>query len=497
MIAAKSSLYPPSASGMAGMDSLGGILNSFRNINNMLIPRDGNPNLMGTSIPYVTMINSDIILNPSTVSISEFKKMKDTMPVISTGLIILLNLIKSQIYRFSHKNAKYEDFINEMMETMNRPWLEIIEDMFSATWAGHYVGEKQYDTDGRYIVIKDIAPRPQQSIVYRVDSSGTLKDDGIIQYYYNNSWNGYGNLFAPTFICPNGQQTPNPYASMGDLDYPWRTNVIQPFGAILLPKDKCIQWSFNRCGKLGNLYGESLLRPAYDSYLIRCSMNFITENAAKYKASPNPIFWIDPSHTNISGQTTSDELAEALSRFAEDNYLIINGKRESVEYDSFKTTTNIDELVDYQKYLDSMMLTCVLFPSELAGLSDKGSYALGETQQDLLGRNIDSIVESMNHVLIEQMIKPLLQVNFNEKEDFGEFVGKENVAEDIALNLDVINTCRANGYELKEETFMNMVGLKVSDIEKHTPPIPFNTSTLDQNNNRGLNSNLVTASGVL
>jgi hypothetical protein len=102
-------------------------------------------------------------------------------------------------------------------------------------------------------------------------------------------------------------------------------------------------------------------------------------------------------------------------------------------------------------------------------MSSHGSYGLGETQKDLLGRNITAIVQMISSCLIAQYVKPQLQINFREQDNFGTFVKNYNVSEDIALNLDKINLIKDNGYKLKTPSFCEMIDIRESALESLIP----------------------------
>lgn len=467
------------------------VIDEFQGMNEDLIVNDGLPGVTGTSNPYQFNLFSDLITNPSSVSISEFQKMAYTQPIISAGLTILNNLVKNEFGKFQHDNDKYSDFINTMFDGMVRSFDEILTDMLTALWAGFSLCEKRYRSDGRYIYVIDIEPRPAQSIIFRVDSQGHLKDDGIIQYYFNNLWTGYGNLLAFNGVGPNGQSRPNPYASRGDFDYPWRTVWAQPIGTVIIPKDKCVLFSYKGVDGLTSPYGRSLLRSAYDSYVVRAEMTRITRNAANFKASPTPVIVVDPNSTNsLQGQEQFDQIGETLETLGDfgggNAYLLLKGKlNESVWIDKIDSTASLGDIIAVDNYFDKMMLTAILFPGELAGLSDKGSYALGKTQQDLLGRNVSSIVAMLEETILNQVVKPLLQINFNEQENFGSFRRADNVAEDVALNMDKINTLANQGIKLKPEAIIAMMDLHMDCVESTGNPVMDTTPPT----NTGVNAN--------
>jgi hypothetical protein len=453
------------------------IIEEWRKTNLSMIPDDGNPNLIGTSIPFIWSMISNIITNPSPVSISEFKKMKDTMPVISSCLTYLYSLILEGFGTYQHQNKEYMIFIQQMLNNMKRPFETILEEMLSAIWAGFYVGEKEIIIKDMAYKIVDIQPRPQQSIIFAVDSQGQLLEDGIIQYFFNSTFAGYGNIMSYNTTMYNGQPRSNPYAPKGMLDYPWRTPTVLPVGAISIPRSKCVHFAFKGGDCADQPYGISQLFSSYDWYLIKSKMPQIMYNAAYFKASPTPVFMVSPDQANTEdGQSFMDQLEWSLQNLGSTGcnpYLTMWGnggssgtKEQSVWIQELKSTANLDELVQVQKYVDSQMATGVIFTSELMGLSDTGSYALGESQKDLIGRAVDFYKKRLRNAVIKDYISQMLYMNFGEEKDFGEFVEEYTVSEDVALNIDKLKTTASLGLELTPESYLNMLHIPVSSLKK-------------------------------
>lgn len=460
------------------------VIDDFSSVNKALLVNDGDPTMLGTAIPYLFNLYSDLILNPCTISTSELQKMVYTMPVLACGLSIITNLVINEIKTYNHLNKQYADFINEMIKKMDRPLSIIIKDMLTMLWAGYYVGEKKLVTVGRYTYVQDIQPRPAQSILFRVDSQGQLKDDGIIQYYFNNLWTGYGNLLAYNQVGPDGSQIPNPYAPVGDLDFPLRTVWAQPIGTVVIPKDKCIHITYRGLDGMDNPYGRPLIRPAYNAYLARAALDKINLNKARMNGSAIPVITVSPNQTKTAeGLAAFDDLQNQLENMgnnedAPNPYLLLLAEyQKSVWVDTLNSTANLDQFINMSKYYDQQQILTLLFQSDLMGLSDKGSQALGETQNDLVGRNISAVVDSVKDTLIQQMVKPILQINFNEQEDFGSFDNIDNVSEDVALNMDKLNMFRAEGKKLKTEAIFNMMDVNIEALESEFDPQELNTNS--------------------
>ena len=433
-----------------------------------------NSDTIGTRIPWLQNMYTDLVVNPSSVSLSEFQRMTYTKPVLAVGLTILKNLVINKIDKFQHKNKKYVEFMDKMVKGFQTPFKSVLEEMFTGVSMGFYLGEKIYNSDGRFVYITDIAARPASSIVYRVDPAGNIKEDGVIQYYFNNMWVGYGNLLAYSNAAGDN---PNPYASRGDMNYPWRTVMYQPIGTVVIPRSKCVHFAYQGTDGLSSPYGRSLLRCAYDSSLAHTEMLKNNLIAANFKASNLPIVTVDPEGYMGCIDPVTNEVIDpvanadnAMSAAAGGNsYLVMVGKRDkSIWYDEFKSVADISDLLEMTEYLDKMQLISVLLPSEIAGLSDKGSYGLGEIQKDLLDRNVESIAMRMKESLIRDIAKPMLQLNFGENDDFGTWGSRDDVAEDIELNIQILQELKSNGYKVNEEALAKMLGIEADSLEKMT-----------------------------
>ena len=446
----------------------------------------GNSDTIGTRIPWLQNMYTDLIVNPSSVSLSEFQRMTYSKPVISVGLTILKNLVVSKIDTFQHKNKKYVEYMEKLIKGLKTPFKSVLEEMFTGVSMGFYLGEKIYNSDGRYVFITDIAARPASSIVYRCDPAGNIKEDGVIQYYFNNMWTGYGNLLS---YGNNGN--PNPYANRGDMNYPWRTIMYQPIGTVVIPRSKCVHYAYQGTDGLSSPYGRSLLRSAYDYTLAHTEMLKNNLIAANFKASNLPIVTINPEgYTNAVDQNTGEKIdpvanadAAMASAAGGNSYLVMVGEvGKSIYYDEFKSVADISDLLEMTEYLDKIQLISVLLPSEMAGLSDKGSFGLGEIQKDLLDRNVESIALHMKESLIRDIAKPMLQLNFGETEDFGTWGMRDDVAEDIELNIQILQELKAQGYKVNEKALAKMLGIEADSLEK----IPANE--MEQNQGQPANN---------
>jgi hypothetical protein len=283
-------------------------------------------------------------------------------------------------------------------------------------------------------------------------------------------------MLSNGYLTPNNYNYPNPYASYGDLNYPLRTVWTQTFGATILPARTRFLFSYQSNTGMNSPYGVPLLRSAYDYYLINTELNRIMVNAANFKASPIPVLIINPNQMSTdNGDTALDSVGNALSTLGDSGkanpFLLLQGTKDSISIEQLNTTANLTDLTYMRKYIDSMILTSLGFPSDLAGLSDKGSYGLGKAQQDLLSRTVNAMAKQLKEALIRQFVRPMLEDNFGEREDFGSFSQVDTEQQHIDTNLKIITTLREQGIKLKSDSIMSLVNIDKDAIESENNPI--------------------------
>lgn len=202
--------------------SVSQVIDFFQKENSLLIPQDGDPSIIGTAAPYQYNLFSDLVVNPSSVSTTEFQKMAYGDPIVYSSLIYMATIIADMVGEYRHEDKEIEELVNYSLDNMVVSKTKLIRYMLTAMWAGFSLSEKVYKpkkVNGRMkVLIENVIPLPPNSIIFRVDNSGQLKEDGIVQYYYNNLWTGYANVMSYNQNTHDGHSNPNPYAKKGCLN---------------------------------------------------------------------------------------------------------------------------------------------------------------------------------------------------------------------------------------------------------------------------------------
>jgi hypothetical protein len=420
----------------------------------------------GTSIPYVFNLLGSWLINPSTVSISTFQRMSYSDSVITSSLEYNTSIISNTIGDYYHENKKIQKFIRTCFDHLSEGKTGLIRDMLTAMWAGFYVGEKVYSKPSEFIDgkvwIKSVIAFPPTTVLFRVNRAGQL-DEFLYQYVYfaqnpgiQNSlsyltpgWGlpGYGAGgggtefgagFGPNWNIVDG------LAFTGDVDFPLRTTNIQTVGMIPVPRTKCIHYV--RKGEDGflNPYGRSMLRSAYNFYVLKCAFLQFLAIAGDRKSTPLLLLYVDPNamttNSQVSpnmpdpvqnnpqaAQTAINTATEALARLRGDSALILPGmKGAAFEVDVADIGANLNLFIDCLRYCDDSMRQSLLNPGSLIGSGQEagGSYASTASQESVNNRLLSTMRNSITTTIISDFVKDLIQKNYQEEEynnDFGYF----------------------------------------------------------------------------
>jgi hypothetical protein len=412
----------------------------------------------GTSIPYVFNLLGSWIMNPSTVSISTFQRMSYSDSVISSSLEYNTSIISNTIGDYYHDNKDIQKFIRKCFDQIDEGKSGLIRDMLTAMWSGFYVGEKVYSKPSEYIDgkiwIKSVIAFPPTTVLFRVNRTGQL-DDFLYQYVYfaqnpgiQNSlsyltpgWGlpGYGGGAGGGFefgTWGGNQNINDGLAFTGDADFPLRTTNIQTVGMIPVPRTKCIHYV--RKGQDGflNPYGRSMLRSAYNFYVLKCAFLQFLAVAGDRKSTPLLLLYVDPNAmTTYQGITPNspdpvqnnpqaaqmaiNTAQQALAALRGDSALILPGmKGQAFTVDVADIGSNLNLFIDCLKYCDDSMRQSLLNPSSLFGTSNdsSSSYAASTSQASSLNKLLSSIRNSISKTLISDFVKDLIQKNFEESE---------------------------------------------------------------------------------
>lgn len=440
---------------------------------------------LGTAIPYIFNIAGDLLINPSTVSPSTFKKIVESDYAVKAAMQHIINSVINTIGNYVHPDDNIQRHIRVAILKNRRGWRTMLRDILTAIYAGYSRQEKIWDYDNELgtDIIVDTVPLPQNSLIFRVDPYGDLQEEGVGQYVFNSFYPGFsslfsygmGNVFAPLLGTGFSNFYPNnycngaagnnynngvdPYASLGDMDTPYRTYLISPIGLVWLPTDKTIGFEYYDVTNNKNPYGKSILKSCYNLFVFKYGVLQFFGKALDSKSAPLLIGYARPDvpsgqfNPNNPSQSTQNPsfvpgapiqdavsmLSRALSQAKGSSALSLAGmKGEIFDVEAVDIQGELMVFIETLKWIDECILMNLMTPKTVFGSDGKGSYALSYSQADVHARFVMSVRKDLIDCLLHQYIKPMIEEAFLPDEygmDLGTFdVERTSIDEQVKLS---------------------------------------------------------------
>jgi len=235
------------------------------------------------------------------------------------------------------------------------------------------------------------------------------------------------------------------YTSNIDLETGQRLGVANHTFSI--PREKLLIFSFQQEGN--NLYGISLLRPAYKHWYFKENLYKIAAISAERYGVGVPLIKV-PSEFN----TKDMEKAQEIGRNLKSNERSYIAAPKEWEFDILSPkgdskAGSIKELIDHH---DHKILMAVLAPFLDLGSKETGSFALSKDQQSFFVLGLENIARQIANIINEK-VRELILINWPTTRDFPKlcFSGIGNI--DFAEYSQALSTlASAQLVELTPET---------------------------------------------
>ena len=414
----------------------------------------------GTTIPQLFSSVNAFVQNPSTVSVETFKRMIDTDETVGAGIDFLVLCLIARFGEYKHKNKKIEAFVRKAIKEMDGSFHENLDEMFSAEWAGFSVTEivwkfvRNFDGASAWVPKKLVTYQPL-TIVFAVDRSGEVLQDGIYQYqrYYGQNGNYLNEIQDDGF-------RPDFYASIGDFAHPIRMGANLSYNVIQINKDKVIHLKSSSTGKFGNPYGRSILRRCYKSWVAKDAALKLWIVAMDRKASPLLVGFAPPNETvgtmddfgNVTRGARADAvMARMLANVRNESALVFPGKKgEHFDLESIQTQADMNVFKDHIEYDNKAIMRGLLIPPLILGGDGGGSFALGDAHRQIFQQVVDGKLKVYKQGILEQLIRPMIEYNFGrhawEQDGFGDFVVEEFDPDVMQKLASIYQTLTTEGY---------------------------------------------------
>jgi SPP1 gp7 family putative phage head morphogenesis protein len=241
-------------------------------------------------------------------------------------------------------------------------------------------------------------------------------------------------------------------------------------GKIELNPKKFIIYTYNSDFD-GNFYGTSDLRAAYNPW-------FRKQNGNKFwaigleRASISPaIAFVERGIGTTEKQTVFDWLKNLQMKMA-----AVFHKGTDIQFPEVKSEGLKKAFLEYSNYQDRSIARAMLVPDQ-AGFSDNkfGSRALGESQIKNIFFNVINFLreEQEEEIIFEQIIKPLVDINFGKQVNYPRYKFNPLTEEDKQKILELVISAVEKGVIIKDEAIENVVReqLNVPPREETEEPI--------------------------
>lgn len=403
---------------------------------------------LGSSVPYMTQMVGDWVINPSSVSLSTFQKMMYSDPTIGGALIYNFAIIAESVGEYYHEDKEKQSDIRKALRKIEGGLQALIRKMCSFMTYGFYIGERvsEYDAALDMDVVTRVLSLPQLSIVLAVDFSGRVKDDdGIFQYIFNMFNSAYANSLA--YAGGHNDrgditQAPDAWSGRGDNDIPIRTVAINPVGLQSLPRNKVIYLRNEGVDGLDNPYGRSLLRSVYGAYLMKAAISQFLMIALDRQGTPMVVCYADGTQS-ILGANDPNDTVDALSAIQDQleayrgtNVLLVPGLKGQVyDIDSIKISPDIKGFVDTLNWCEKQIQRGLLMPDTIFQGDSGGSYASNSMSNNVHNKLLAGIRNTVMHGLVQDVVRPMLESKYGVNLDSHGYFKEEILSLDDKLKI--------------------------------------------------------------
>jgi hypothetical protein len=353
--------------------------------------------------------------NPDTIGVPTFQRMLLTDETVGAANDFLVLAVLSMLGDYQNETApEATDLVNEALENMQGNIRTMVTELLSSLWAGYSVSEVVYKPVGSRLLIDRVATYHPNSIRFRPDAQGQLDDAGILQF-----------------------------------------SRLHP-GGVAIPPRKAIVLTHNK--RFGNHYGQSYLHRAYKSWLLKDHMLKAWGKAQDRFGTPllgafvPAKLYDDPEKPGqkIRGVDLALRMLSRVGDMGAFAFELPDNKDMPLPDirpltapaqgmgESFHTMIT---------YLNKAIFRATLLPSMLMDEGTRtGSMAMSKTHADTFNWVVGSIFSQLNETLVEQLVRPLVDLNLGPQADYGAFVMAEERSDEQLVLAQVLHSMTVDGY---------------------------------------------------
>jgi len=286
-------------------------------------------------------------------------------PLLATGWTVKTDGTKP-------KDEEIRLMVEKSLFGMKRTWKEFLREALAFLDFGHYCFEIVWEKKGKYIVIKDLAPRIPHSILkWRISTGGR----GIVQQITTDEF---------------------------------------PKATVEIPEDKLLILTFDKEGD--DVTGQSVLRAGWKHYQIKQMLYKIQGIAAERWGVGIPVVTLGDG----AGEAEKSKAEEwgGNVRSNEQGFVVLPNKDYKLEIltpSGNPQTSAIEAAIEHHS---KQILMSILASFIGLGTDGTGSYALSKDQSSFFLKALEDVACYLKEQITNQVIKPMVDINFGEQENY-------------------------------------------------------------------------------
>ena len=357
-----------------------------------------------------TRHNADVYYNPDNITLPTYELMYNTDETVFSGIEFLTMAAIARLGEYTNEDEEKEDFVKAELARVPGGFPAKVADVMTACPFGFSLTEIVWRLKGRRVGLADLQTLHPSTLHLDLHRSGPLKNRPRVAYQFFRG----------------EKQT-------------------------VIPLNKAILYSHG--ATFGNAYGVSRLKRAYKSWFIKdlilqawglCCERYGTPYMVG-KASAQGQVQINGKQRNAI-----DHMMDVMDSMAGGQGSAVIGREDIIEiiYAASGYGQDFEALV---AYCNKMIYRALGLPSLIADHGNTGSYSLGKQHFKLFILVLEKILFEVIDVLIEQLVRPLIEMNFGPQEDCGTFNVEEFEEEDAKVLAETAQILTQTGYMSAEK----------------------------------------------
>lgn len=357
-----------------------------------------------------------VLRNLDTLKLDDFEDMLKSDETCKFGIWFLKLAALSRIGDYTHGEGRVESFVRDTFAAMRGTVARAGAGILSALPYGYSVTEIVWRPEGNRTVIEALEPVYPRSIGFVLDTE-------------------------------EGSPTKNQVLQI--LQWPRQSQQVD----LTATPHKVVHYVFD--SDFGNPYGQSILKAAWVPWFIKKALRPRWGTTMERYGAP----WTIARTTEPTAVVEDPETGEQvrvdvlLNRMLEQMAAcgsFVTDKDTEIDFQQVTGRSLGTDFENTENHWNKMIFRALFVPSLLfdTGKGGGGAYALGAQHFDVFVLFLEWLVGDLVETLIEQLVRPLVELNFGRQRDYGTFQVYPFREKDIAMWSSAVAQLTGSGFLL-------------------------------------------------